>query len=354
MLRLRVRILSCPSVSGGVSMHRLHRPHSYAGAVSDSGRMPRLSPLPAELPDRFSVAQAIALGVSPSRLARPDMRRPFHGVRGSSAEPDRSLLERCLDYAPRLAAWQFFSHETVFGLIGAPTPEWPYRPAVHVSAHRPAREPRTAGIVGHRLQRREIATIVLPNGLPIEHPVRAWRQAGTLWAIDDLVAAADFLISDRGRPPIAAAHELSAEVEAFGDMRGGILRRALTQVRGGVRSPRETRLRLLLVRAGLPEPEINWSLGDERGVAVAEVDLAYPRWRVAAEYDGRVHAHDAAQFAKDADRWDLIRSLGWDHVRILNHHMRNGGAPAVARVRSALIRGGWRPGNSRHVPLSFT
>lgn len=316
--------------------------------------MPRLSPLPSELSERFSVSNAVALGVSPSRLNRADIRRPFHGVRAIGPARDRTLLEACLDFAPRLAPWQFFSHETVFGLIGAPTPEWPYQPAVHVSAHRPAREPRTSGVIGHRLQSREPATLLLPNGLPIEHPVRAWRQTGTLWVMDDLIAAAEFLVSGRGRSPITSVTELLAEVEAMGDVRGGTLRRALTHVRVGVRSPRETRLRLLLVRAGLPEPEINWTLRDDSGVPVAELDLAYPRWRVAPEYDGRVHAEDMRQFARDADRWDLIRRLGWDHVRILNYHMRDGGRSAIAKVRDALIRGGWRPGDPCHVPLSFT
>lgn len=316
--------------------------------------MPRLSPLPSELSERFSVSNAMALGVSPSRLDRAGIRRPFHGVRAIGPARDHTLLEACLDYAPRLAPWQFFSHETVFGLIGAPTPQWPYQPAVHVSAHRPAREPRTSGAIGHRLQSREPATLLLPNGLPIEHPVRAWRQTGTLWAMDDLIAVAEFLVSDRGRSPITSVAELAAEVEAMGDVRGGVLRRALTHVRVGVRSPRETRLRLLLVRAGLPEPEINWTLRDDSGVPVAELDLAYPRWGVAPEYDGRVHAEDERQFASDADRWDSIRRLGWDHVRILNHHMRDGGRSAVAKVRDALIRGGWRPGHSRRVPVSFT
>ncbi|WP_342000557.1 hypothetical protein MRBLWH7_001407 [Microbacterium sp. LWH7-1.2] len=208
-------------------------------------------------------------------------------------------------------------------------------------------------MIGHRLQLREPATLLLPNGLPIEHPVRAWRQTATLWPFIDLVASADFLVSDRGRRPIASFDELRAEVDAMGDMRGGILRKALVRARGGVRSPRETRLRLLLVDAGLPEPEINWTLRDHRGSGVAELDLAYPRWRVAPEYDGRVHADDARQFAKDADRWDLIRSLGWDHVRILNHHMRGRGDLAVAKVRDALTRAGWRPGHAQRVPLSF-
>jgi very-short-patch-repair endonuclease len=77
---------------------------------------------------------------------------------------------------------------------------------------------------------------------------------------------------------------------------------------------------------------------------VAEIDLAFPRWMVAVEYDGRVHAEDERQFARDADRWTAIRAAGWDHVRVLNHHRREGGASAVALAREALIRAGWRPG----------
>lgn len=300
--------------------------------------------LPPELPVRFHVADAVAMGVSRGRLVRADLRTPFHGVRASDGGIDRaSLLAACLDYLPRIRPWQFFSHETALFLAGAPMPEWPHVPALHVAAHRPAREPRAVGVRGHRLQLREPATLRDANGLPFEHPVRAWRQAATLWRLDDLIAAADFLVS--GETPFATIGELRAEIEDMGDVRRGILRRALVFVRPGVRSPRETKLRLRIVRAGLPEPEINWILRDRSGRRVAEVDLAYPIWRVAPEYDGRVHADDPEQFARDADRWDRIRAEGWDHVRILNHHMRGSGDQAVRKVRDALMRAGWRPGH---------
>ncbi|GMM96292.1 hypothetical protein [Microbacterium sp. MTN4-26] len=137
--------------------------------------------------------------------------------------------------------------------------------------------------------------------------------------------------------------QLRDEIEIMGDVRDGLLRRALAEARDGVRSPRETRLRLLLVRAGLPEPEINWVLRDHRGVFVAELDLAYPRWKVTPEYDGRVHAEDAAQFARDADRWEAIRRAGWRHVRCLDHHVRGRGIPAVRLVVAALMEAGWTP-----------
>ena len=303
--------------------------------------MARSVPLPAALPDAFTVAQGVAAGLAPSRLRSGGTPAPFHGVRVRAGVATTTLRQRCAAYAPRLTAAQFFSHETALALVGAPMPEWPYVPGIHVSAHRPAREPRTSGIRGHRLQTREPATIT-SAGVRCEHPVRAWRQAGRLWALGDLVAAADFLIA--GDAPLASLDELRAEIAAMGDMSGSLLMRALRRSRYGVRSARETRLRLLLEDAGLPQPETGWNLRDERGAFVAELDLAYPRYRVGVEYDGRVHAESIAQFERDADRWDAIRSRGWSHCRILSHHLRAGGRPAIQKVAEALIAAGWSSG----------
>lgn len=211
--------------------------------------MPRRpAPLPSELTSVFSVAEAARFGLSRSRLDRRDLRSPYPGLRATAdASPPVDLRTRCEEYAPRLRPWQFFSHDTALGLIGAPMPEWPYRPGLHISAHRPAREPRLAGVIGHRLQVRQPA-VSWQGLLPVEHPVRAWRQAATIWRLDDLIAAADFLIT--GPDPFATLDDLRGEVEIMGDVRRGILRRALVDTRVGPRSARETRLRLAIVRAG--------------------------------------------------------------------------------------------------------
>lgn len=323
------------------AFRRMQTPVLRRSATRQAERMPHPQPLPSDLPPFFAVADAVARGISRGRLNRHDLRRPFYGVRADGRQPENADVSgRCLEYAPRLRPWQFFSHETALALMGAPMPEWPYRPAIHVSAHRPAREPRVEGVRGHRLQVREPATWRDANLLPLEHPARAWRQAATLWSLEDLIAAGDFLVS--GARPLASVADLQAEIALMGDTRACVLRRALALVRPGVRSPRESRLRLLIARAGLPEPQINWVLRDSRGRHVAELDLAYPYWRVGVEYDGRVHSEDSAQFAKDADRWDLIRAQGWEHVRILNHHLRGSGDIAVRKIAEALGRSGWR------------
>lgn len=303
--------------------------------------------LPGSLGRAFTVRNAREAGVSESRLLRKDLRRPFHGVRARDPATDADHVRtRCLEYAPRLKDWQFFSHETALALLGAPLPEWPHRVALHVSAHRPRREPRVDGVIGHRLQLRDPASTITDDGLTIEHPVRAWRQSAGLWSLDELIATADWLLSDAGAARSVAA--LRAELESMGDARG-TLHRALAQARSGVRSPQETRLRLAIVRAGLPEPRAGYVLLTASNAFVAELDLAYPRWKVAVEYDGRIHAESSRQFERDADRWEIIRREGWRLVRILRHHVRSGSAPGM--VAEALLEAGWHPGaTSEHRP----
>lgn len=93
----------------------------------------------------------------------------------------------------------------------------------------------------------------------------------------------------------------------------------------------------------MPEPLLNHELRSPGGTLIARLDLAYPRYRVAVEYDGRVHAEHVAQFRRDADRWDAIRAAGWQHVRILAHHLRPDPGVAVDKVTTALLAGGWTP-----------
>jgi len=301
--------------------------------------MPRRVELPSELAGRaFSVQEATGLGVTRGRLDGPDLVIPFRGVRDRPAPKSLTLEQRCRQYAMRMKPWQFFSHETGLALQGVPTPRHPHVVRIHVAAHRPQREPRHNGVVGHRLQTREDAWHEV-SGLRVEHVVRAWRQVGGSWPLDDLVAAADHII---GRTSLATIEDLRHEVLVMKGPASARLLHALRQVQAGSESPEESRLRLVLARAGLPEPELNWVLRDANGRHVARLDLAFRRWRVGAEYDGRHHELDADQFARDVDREADIRRQGWEKVRVLRHHLRGDGRPAVRLVREALERAGWR------------
>lgn len=322
--------------------------------------MPRARPLPADLDERgFTVAAARAAGVSMSRLRAQDLDAPTRGVRASSREPiarvagetpsqrmdqlRQDMFRRAALIGLVLTPHQFFSHETGLGLAGVPLPyTTAAERAIHVSARRPAAKPRRAGVIGHRLQARQPAPW-RARGLPIEHPARMWRQTAATWDLDDLIAAGDHLVSPRRS--LATLDELRREVDDAGDLHGRVLSRALAEIRIGSETAEETKLRLCLVRAGLPEPKLNLSISAPDGRFVARLDLAYPRYRVAVESDGRIHAFDEAQFARDADRWDDIRAAGWTLVRILSHHLRPDPQIAIDKVTEALWAAGWRPGH---------
>jgi len=250
------------------------------------------------------------------------------------------LCARAQAFAPALTPAQFFSHDCGLALIDAPLPYCAGKELdLHIAVRRPSPQPERKGVVAHRLGAREPARWTA-KGLPIEHPARMWRQVASTWALDDLIAVGDFLVHPRNG--LLTIEELRAEVDNAGDVRG-ILRRALEEIRSGAESPRETALRLAITRAGLPEPELNWDLHDARGRFIARLDLAYPRYRVAPEYDGRQHA-EGDQFVKDADRWDAIGAQDWNLVRVLGHHLHPDPQPAVDKVANALLAAGWRPG----------
>ncbi|WP_404434391.1 endonuclease domain-containing protein [Microbacterium lacus] len=216
-------------------------------------------------------------------------------------------------------------------------------------------------MTGHRLDLQP-TDLTLHNGLPVPLPAETWAQLGAMlrprpprrgvaWDDplrarpftdrrflnrDQLIVAADGILT-RG---LADADEL-AEAASRVRRRGAIdLRQACEESRHGAESPKETETRLLIVRAGLPEPLLNWELRHPSGSFAARLDMAFPQYRVAVEYDGRHHA-ETEQFARDADRWAEIEGLGWTLIRVLAHHFDYPQRDIVARVRNVLVTRGW-------------
>ena len=84
----------------------------------------------------------------------------------------------------------------------------------------------------------------------------------------------------------------------------------------GAQSPKETWLRLVIVRAGFPGPrtQIPVLVG---GRIKYYLDMGWEDLKVAAEYDGDQHRTDKAQFAKDVVRLEELADLGWIVVRVV-------------------------------------
>jgi hypothetical protein len=110
-------------------------------------------------------------------------------------------------------------------------------------------------------------------------------------------------------------------------------------VDGGAESPQESRVRLLLVAAGLPRPETQIEFTDESGMARIRVDMGWREWRVAVEYDGVQHWADRYQRSWDIDRIAILEAMGWAVVRI-SAEMLSRPEVIVERVRSKLRAAG--------------
>ncbi|ERG65239.1 hypothetical protein L332_12420 [Agrococcus pavilionensis RW1] len=306
--------------------------------------MPRPAPLPEPLASgAFSTAEALRLGVSRRRLRASDLARPFHGVRAGSA-PD-SVLEMARAFAPRMRDGHAFAGLTAARLWGLPV-ESTWRADEPLVIGVPDGMPRTraTGVRSLRFATSRLGVGEI-DGLPTLGPIGAFVTMGRSAEHEQLVQLADALVtpSERYRDlrferPYATLGELSAAVEQYRRGPGAAaLLAAIAAARVGVDSPRESRSRLVIVAAGLPEPVVQHRVWHE-GRLVAELDLAYPELRIAIEYEGEHHRTDAEQWAKDIRRQEELEALGWIVIRVTKADLRDGGRPLVARVRAARAR----------------
>ncbi|MGH3976021.1 MAG: endonuclease domain-containing protein [Pseudonocardiaceae bacterium] len=102
-------------------------------------------------------------------------------------------------------------------------------------------------------------------------------------------------------------------------------------------SPMETRSRLVLVLRGLPRPELQYQVYDERGEFIARLDLAYPLLKLAIEYDGRGHLTGWQQQA-DARRLNRLDACGWSVLRFTSPDVLRTPDAMAAEVRQAISR----------------
>jgi very-short-patch-repair endonuclease len=258
-------------------------------------------------------------GLSRDRLRGPDIAHPFHGV--SAVDLDTAtVLGRCRAVEPRLFDRQWFSHVTALSLFGAPLPyELDIEP-LHLAVASPRTPPRARGICGHTLAL-DAFTPSFRLGFPVVSPADAWVQSSTLLCREDLVAAGDFLITG-GRSgsaresALAELSELSDAVRRYRGRRGSAAARwALPRLRFGPGSRPETRLRLLLVGARLPEPAIQHPI-QVAGGRVLHPDLVLVAAKVILEYEGDVHRVDRATWLDDLERRELFEDAGWRVVRV--------------------------------------
>lgn len=196
----------------------------------------------------------------------------------------------------------YLSHHTAAQLWGGVVPD---DADVHVTY--PRMRAQCFGIAAHRPKARQ--HVVRRMGLPMTAPMQTFLDMSHVLSLVDLVVLGDSLVRRKRFTP----DELVALAENHRGPYSRLARRAARLVRAGVDSPMETRLRLLIVFAGLPEPEVDHRVYDDDGNLLFRYDLSYLEWRLIIEYDGRQHSESEEQWHQDIDRdeqlddWELRR-----------------------------------------------
>lgn len=154
------------------------------------------------------------------------------------------------------------------------------------------------------------ADVLVYRGLKVTSGVRTVFDCLRLSNETEAVVAADALLHLRRSNP----DEVADYIRCTHRVRGSRLAAARLQLtEPKTESPMETRLRLLLRRAGLPVPDAQWVVRD-RGRFVARLDFAWPAAGVAIEYDGAEHW---GQRRHDDRRRAAARALGW-HIDVVS------------------------------------
>jgi very-short-patch-repair endonuclease len=282
-------------------------------------------------PVAFRGTVAVAAGlVTPGQLRGPDYRRLFPDTYVRAEDrPDLALRSRAgYRYVEGRGVLAGYSAAELLGASCGPG-DAPVEVLLLLGKQRDH--------PGLLVRRDRIAPgeIVEVDGVRLTSPLRTAYDLARGPDLVDAVVAVDALARVGGFAPDLLLHfavryrgsrgnSQVAEVLSHADRRAG--------------SPMETRLRLLLVRAGLPRPEVQWAVQDERARTAVWLDLAYPAHRIGIEYDGEVHAGPNAVL-RDIGRHTALVDKGWRVYRYTKLDVLQRPELIVEQIRRALSTG---------------
>lgn len=187
-----------------------------------------------------------------------------------------------------------------------------------------------------------VTRLVVVADLSVVDIVTVWTQLAAALSVDELVAVGDQLVLDpvvldpRRIRPYTTIEQLRERLDGFSGRGAAALSRALPLVRAGAESRTETLLRLLLLHAGLPEPEVNRDIRAQNGAFLGRADLVYPAFKVIVEYDGDHHRTSVRQYDADISRFDRFLAARWIVIRVRSRGLFVQPGQTIARVTGAL------------------
>lgn len=175
------------------------------------------------------------------------------------------------------------------------------------------------------------------RGIRVTTPARTAVDLACRYPVDIAVAAIDAL----ARATRMKVADIEPALQRH-PLRHGIARARTTiqLVDPGAESPRETYVRLLVVRAGYPAPQTQMPVYNEYGALIAEVDMGWRDLKIAIEYEGDYHRTSRERFNKDIRRMDDLIEAGWIVIRIT---ALDTPATILRRIADAWARRNQRP-----------
>ncbi|GAA2101723.1 hypothetical protein GCM10009841_17660 [Microlunatus panaciterrae] len=293
-------------------------------------RVPRQVP-PFDTRSPFFRYEALAAGLTDVDLRGERFRRIFQGIYVNFSTPVdvRTRARAALRVMP---SGSHISHCTAVELWGGVSPD---SSQTHISVVSGSVRSVRQGIKSHLAL--PGAAIVALGGMPVASPTQAFLELATMGAsLVDLVIAGDSLVKSANVGP----EDFVSAAKQWRGRGARLARRAARLVRPGVDSPMETRLRLLVVFAGLPEPRINWIIRNDEGGWRLRFDLAYPELKLIIEYDGRQHADSDRQWLRDIGRREELDEMGWRIIVVTSQGIYSEPDATLKRIQKALVERG--------------
>jgi very-short-patch-repair endonuclease len=294
--------------------------------ASNITRMPRAPLVPSQLTRApFTLPQARLRGLTEDHLRGATWRRVHRGVFVWHGIAEQSLV-RLRAAVHRLPAGGVFSGNTAGWLHGLDVD--PCDP-IEITVPAACKVTRLAGF---SLRRSTSIERAIAHGMPATSRVRTVVDLARRLPLIDAVIVLDMALHRR----LASLSSLKAWAAANSGRRGvAALRRALDLAEPATESPMETRLRLLLIFAGLPKPRVQTKLRDRSGAFLARPDLYYPTHCLAIEYDGVTHKDS---IAADNRRQNRLLDTGHRVLRFTAGDVLGNPSAVVSLVRRTIAR----------------
>lgn len=277
----------------------------------------------------FTRAEGLAAGLTARQLRGSRYRRIFRNVYVDSSRPatPRQRVLAALKLFDELA-WA--SHASAARLHELPIPTVADE---HICVPQAKHRRQHAGIRTHVGQPWHVAMV---DGVRASTTLQTFVELAEILGLVDLVVIGDHLVR---RTPLTPAQivEFCAGSRHRSASRAA---EAAAYVRSDVDSPMETRLRMLIVLAGLPEPRVNLTLRTGDGEVLRKYDLSYPAFKVVIEYDGRLHVERVEQWESDLVRREAIDEADWRILVVISSGIYKSPGETLARIHRLLLARG--------------